>query len=43
MNELPAAPIYYYTNLSVVQDNVKNIQADVLGNIPLKEVVVEKK
>ncbi|MBI6865803.1 peptide ABC transporter substrate-binding protein [Lysinibacillus fusiformis] len=43
MTDLPVAPIYYYTNLSVVQDNVKNMHADVLGNIPLKEVVVEKK
>ncbi|WP_312506794.1 peptide ABC transporter substrate-binding protein [Lysinibacillus sp.] len=43
MTDLPVAPIYYYTNLSVVHDNVKNMQADVLGNIPLKEVVVEEK
>ena len=43
MTDLPVAPIYYYTNLSVVQDNVKNMHADVLGNIPLKEVVVEEK
>ncbi|MEK5231060.1 peptide ABC transporter substrate-binding protein [Lysinibacillus sp. FSL K6-0232] len=41
MAEFPVAPIYYYTNLSVVQDNVKNMQADILGNISLKEVVVE--
>ncbi|KOY82616.1 peptide ABC transporter substrate-binding protein [Lysinibacillus macroides] len=41
MTEFPIAPIYYYTNLFVVKDNVKNMQADILGNIPLKEVVVE--
>ncbi|KOS62598.1 peptide ABC transporter substrate-binding protein [Lysinibacillus agricola] len=43
VSELPVAPIYYYTNLSVVQDNVKNMQADILGNIQLKNVVVEAK
>jgi len=43
VSEFPVAPIYYYTNLSVVHDNVKNMKADKLGNIQLKDVVVEEK
>jgi len=42
VNDFPVIPIYYYTNLSVVQDYVKNMKADILGNISLKEVKVEK-
>lgn len=41
MTEFPVAPIYYYTNLYVEKDNVKNMQPDRLGNIQLKNVVVE--
>ncbi|MGE7985875.1 peptide ABC transporter substrate-binding protein [Lysinibacillus fusiformis] len=42
VSEFPVVPIYYYTNLSVVQDYVKDMKADILGNISLKEVKVEK-
>ncbi|WP_141903430.1 peptide ABC transporter substrate-binding protein [Lysinibacillus sp. Y5S-8] len=42
VSDFPVIPIYYYTNLSVVQDYVKNMKADILGNISLKEVKVEK-
>lgn len=38
MKDLPIAPIYYYTNLSVKKDNVQNIEPDSLGNINLKYV-----
>ncbi|MFK8243102.1 MULTISPECIES: peptide ABC transporter substrate-binding protein [unclassified Facklamia] len=41
IDEMPVIPIYYYTNLSVKKDNVKNMGADGLGNVPLKSVVVE--
>ncbi|MBK0347292.1 peptide ABC transporter substrate-binding protein [Aerococcaceae bacterium zg-ZJ1578] len=41
IDEMPVIPIYYYTNLSVKKDNVKNMAADGLGNVPLKSVVVE--
>lgn len=33
VSEFPVVPIYYYTNLSVVQDYVKDMKADILGNI----------
>lgn len=42
MDEMPVAPIYYYTNLSVSKDYVKNMKADNLGNMYLKYVDVEK-
>ncbi|MGY4794363.1 peptide ABC transporter substrate-binding protein [Lysinibacillus fusiformis] len=42
VSEFPVVPIYYYTNLSVIQDYVKDMKADILGNISLKEVKVEK-
>lgn len=42
VNDFPVIPIYYYTNLSVVQDYVQDMKADILGNISLKEVKVEK-
>lgn len=42
VSDFPVIPIYYYTNLSVVQDYVKDMKADILGNISLKEVKVEK-
>lgn len=40
--EYPVAPIYYYTNLFVVQDYVKGMEPDALGNINLKDVDVTK-
>lgn len=40
--EFPVAPIYYYTNLYVVQDYVKGMEPDNLGNINLKDVDVTK-
>ncbi|MFL0506525.1 peptide ABC transporter substrate-binding protein [Ureibacillus sp. 179-F W5.1 NHS] len=42
MAETPVAPIYYYTNLSVKKDYVKNMEQDSLGNMYLKYVDVEK-
>ena len=42
MNEMPIAPIYYYTNLSVKKDYVENIEPDSLGNINLKYVDINK-
>ncbi|MBD8026573.1 peptide ABC transporter substrate-binding protein [Ureibacillus sp. Re31] len=42
MSEYPVAPIYYYTNLSVKKDYVKNMQLDALGNMYLKYVDIEK-
>lgn len=41
VSELPVAPIYYYTNLYVVKDNVSNMGPDVLGNMQLKYVDVK--
>lgn len=41
IEEMPVAPIYYYTNLSVAKDYVKNMETDILGNIYLKYVDVE--
>ncbi|MBS4456591.1 peptide ABC transporter substrate-binding protein [Tuanshanicoccus lijuaniae] len=41
IDEMPVIPLYYYTNLSVKKDNIKNMGADGLGNVPLKSVVVE--
>lgn len=41
VSEFPVAPIYYYTNLSVVDKKVKNMVPDILGNIKLKYVDVE--
>ena len=41
VSELPVAPIYYYTNLYVVKDNVSNVGPDVLGNMQLKYVDVK--
>ena len=38
MSEFPVAPIYYYTNLHVKSDKVKNMHQDRLGNIQLKWV-----
>ena len=42
MSEFPIAPIYFYTNLSVKQDSVKNMEADPMGNVQLKYVDVEE-
>ncbi|GLC87464.1 peptide ABC transporter substrate-binding protein [Lysinibacillus piscis] len=41
VSEFPVAPIYYYTNLYVQKDSVKNMKPDMLGNIKLKYVDVE--
>lgn len=41
MTEFPIAPIYYYTNLSVVNEKVSNMNPDRLGNIQLKHVDVK--
>lgn len=42
MEELPVAPIYFYTNLYVYKDEVKGMKPDALGNINLKHVKIEK-
>lgn len=41
MKELPVAPIYYYTNLSVVKDNIENLDPNPTGDIHLKYVKVK--
>ena len=42
MDEMPAAPIYYYTNLYVQKDYVTGMEPDALGNIYLKDADVNK-
>lgn len=42
MSEMPVAPIYFYTNLSVKKDYVQNMEQDELGNIYLKYVDITK-
>ncbi len=42
MSEYVVAPIYDYTNLYVAKDYVKNMAPDLLGNINLKNVKIEK-
>lgn len=40
VDEMPVIPLYYYTNLYVVQDHVENMSPDALGNINLKDVSI---
>ncbi|MGX9135887.1 peptide ABC transporter substrate-binding protein [Rummeliibacillus sp. JY-2-4R] len=42
MTDMPVAPIYYYTNLNVVKDYVKNMTPNKLGEIDLKNVDIQK-
>lgn len=42
MTEFPVAPVYYYTNLWVEKDYVKNMAPNSLGEINLKDVDIEK-
>lgn len=42
MTQFPVAPIYYYTNLWVEKDYVKNMAPTRLGEISLKDVKIEK-
>lgn len=42
MSEFPAAPIYDYTTLFVSKDHVKNMAPDLLSNINLKAVKIDK-
>ena len=42
MEEMPVAPIYYYTNLYVQKDYVTGMEPDALGNIKLKYADVKK-
>ncbi|MFB9860615.1 peptide ABC transporter substrate-binding protein [Salinicoccus siamensis] len=42
MEDFPIAPIYFYTNLSVHEDKVKNMTPDPLGNVQLKYVDIEE-
>lgn len=42
MADYPAAPVYDYTTLSVVKDGITGMDADVLGNINLKDVKISK-
>ncbi|KOP79109.1 ABC transporter substrate-binding protein [Lysinibacillus sp. FJAT-14745] len=41
MKELPVAPIYYYTNLSVVKDGITNLDPNPTGDIHLKYVKIK--
>jgi len=40
MTEFPVGPIYYYTNLYVIDDKVQNMSPDRIGNIQLKDVKI---
>lgn len=42
MEQYPVAPIYYYTNIWVVKDHVKNMAPNGLGVINLKQVELSK-
>ena len=42
MDEMPVAPIYFYTDQFVQKDYVSGMESDSLGNIQLKYVKVEK-
>ncbi|MBQ0137728.1 MAG: peptide ABC transporter substrate-binding protein [Kurthia sp.] len=42
MTQFPVAPVYYYTNLWVEKDYVKNMAPNSLGEINLKDVDLEK-
>ena len=42
VDEMPVAPIYFYTNLSTKKDYVTGMEADALGNINLKYADVNK-
>lgn len=42
MTQFPVAPVYYYTNLWVEKDYVKNMAPNSLGEINLKDVDIEK-
>ena len=42
IEEMPVAPIYYYTNLYVEKDYVTGMAPDALGNINLKYVDINK-
>ncbi|GEK35618.1 peptide ABC transporter substrate-binding protein [Kurthia sibirica] len=42
MTEFPVAPVYFYTNLWVEKDYVKNMAPTSLGEISLKDVKIEK-
>ncbi|MFJ6207815.1 peptide ABC transporter substrate-binding protein [Lysinibacillus sp. NPDC092081] len=41
MTELPVAPIYYYTNLSVVKKGIENLEPNPTGDIHLKDVKIK--
>ncbi len=42
MSEYPVAPVYDYTNLYIVKDYVKDMAPDLLGNVNLKNIKIEK-
>jgi oligopeptide transport system substrate-binding protein len=42
MDEMPVAPIYFYTNLYISQDYVSGMVPDGLGNISLKDADINK-
>ncbi|MCH7323198.1 peptide ABC transporter substrate-binding protein [Solibacillus sp. MA9] len=42
MDEMPVAPIYFYTNLYINKDFVTGMVPDALGNISLKNVDINK-
>lgn len=42
MQQFPVAPIYYYTNIWVTKDYVKNMAPNGLGIVNLKQVDIEK-
>ncbi|AWE08773.1 ABC transporter substrate-binding protein [Lysinibacillus sp. 2017] len=42
MDEMPVAPIYFYTNLYISKDYVSGMVPDGLGNISLKNVDINK-
>lgn len=42
VEEMPVAPIYFYTNLYIAKDYVTGMEPDALGNISLKNVDINK-
>jgi oligopeptide transport system substrate-binding protein len=42
MDEMPVAPIYFYTNLYISKDHVTGMEPDGLGNIYIKGVDIKK-
>ena len=42
VEEMPVAPIYYYTNLYIGKDGVTGMEPDALGNVSLKQADIKE-